>query len=154
MRKLCLSGALVAGALLIAGCGGTEEKAAEANDSANAAAPAEEAAAAEEGTNEAMPAEEGGDAAAAAGSQQDFTIVNNTGRTLMTLNVSPNDENEWGPDILGADTLANGGSGQVTFARGNDQCLWDLRATFDDGQSGDWRGVNLCETTTVTLTPA
>ena len=32
---------------------------------------------------------------------QDFTIVNNTGHTVMTLNVSPTSEDEWGPDILG-----------------------------------------------------
>jgi hypothetical protein len=71
----------------------------------------------------------------------------------MTLNVSANDSDQWGPDILGTATIPNGGSGTVSFARGQDQCLWDLRATFDDGQTGDWRGVNLCETSTVTLTP-
>ena len=71
----------------------------------------------------------------------------------MTLNVSPNDSNQWGPDILGAETIADGASGQVQFVRGQEQCLWDLRATFDDGQTGDWRGVNLCEAATVTLTP-
>lgn len=152
MRKLHY--ALFASALVLAGCGGGgEQKAAGDNEAANAAeAPADEAA--EDGANatEGAGGEEGG--TTAAGSQQDFTIVNNTGRTLMTLNVSPNDQNEWGPDILGTETLANGGSGQVAFTRGNEQCLWDIRATFDDGQTGDWRGVNLCETSTVTLTPS
>ena len=151
MKKHFISCTFLAGALLVAGCGGEEEKAASDGNAANAAAPAEEAAG-EEGTNAEAPAEEG-NAAAEGGAQQDFTLVNNTGRTLMTLNVSANDQNEWGPDILGSETVPNGGSGQVAFTRGQDQCLWDLRATFDDGQTGDWRGVNLCETTTVTLTP-
>lgn len=147
MKKLHF--ALFASVLVLAGCGGAGEEKAADDESANTAAPAEAPA-----DNAANASEEGGTETAAAGSQQDFTIVNNTGRTLMTLNVSASDQNEWGPDILGADTLADGGSGQVTFARGNEQCLWDLRATFDDGQTGDWRGVNLCETSTVTLTPS
>jgi len=150
MRKLFTGGVVLAGALIVAGCGGSEEAASDGNAS-NTAAPAEQAAG-EEPANETAPAE-GGGATAEGGAQQDFTLVNNTGRTLMTLNVSPNDQNEWGPDILGSATVPNGGSGQVAFARGQEQCLWDLRATFDDGETGDWRGVNLCETATVTLTP-
>lgn len=152
--KNMFGAALLASALVLAGCGGGEEKAAPADNegaaaeenAAPAAAPAANGAAAEGGT-----AENGG---AQAGAQQDFTIVNNTGRTVMTLNVSANDSNQWGPDILGTETIADGASGTVQFARGQDQCLWDLRATFDDGQTGDWRGVNLCETATVTLTPS
>ena len=83
---------------------------------------------------------------------QDFTIVNNSGHTVMTLNVSPTSEDEWGPDILGTDVLANGDSAEVTFDRGTDQCHFDIRATYDDGDTGDWRNINLCETTTITLT--
>ena len=151
MRKPYLTTLLFASALAIAGCnGGTETAEPEANEAAaNEAAPAEEAA------DENATAEDGeAPAAAEAGAAQDFNIVNNTGRTVMTLNVSANDSNEWGPDILGTATIPNGGSGTVSFARGQEQCLWDLRATFDDGQTGDWRAVNLCETSTVTLTPS
>ena len=94
----------------------------------------------------------GGGGGESAGAQQDFTIVNNTGQTVMTLNVSPSNSNQLGPDILGTDTLANGQSGQIQFARGQDQCNWDIRVTYEDGQTGDWRGINLCETSTITLT--
>ncbi|HYI47316.1 MAG TPA: hypothetical protein VEX35_02525 [Allosphingosinicella sp.] len=83
---------------------------------------------------------------------QDFTIVNNSGHTVMTLNVSPTAEDEWGPDILGSEVLANGESAEVTFDRGADHCHYDVRATYDDGDTGDWRNINLCETTTITLT--
>ena len=41
---------------------------------------------------------------------QDFTIVNHTGHVVMTLNVSATGDDEWGPDILGVDVLANGES--------------------------------------------
>ncbi len=90
---------------------------------------------------------------AAYAAAQDFTIHNNSGHTVVTLNVSPTSSNQWGPDILGRDVLANGESAQVTFDRNEDQCIWDIRATYNDGDSGDWRGINLCETTDVSLTP-
>lgn len=135
------TGLLFVSMLALAACG-SEKTAPAANESnASAAAPAAEGNATE------------GEAAAPAGAQQDFNIVNNSGHTVMTLNVSPSDSNQWGPDILGTDTLAEDGSGTVSFARGQDQCLWDIRATFDNGETGDWRQVNLCEASTITLTP-
>ena len=92
-------------------------------------------------------------ATAAWAAAQDFTIHNRTGHTVMTLNVSPSASNEWGPDILGQDVLANGESAEITFDRGEDHCMWDIRVTYDDGDTGDWRGINLCETTDINLTP-
>ena len=91
-------------------------------------------------------------AGAAYAAQQDFTITNHTGHTIATLNVSPHDDDRWGPDILGRDTLANGEQAEVTFDRNEDQCSWDIKVTYDDGTSNDLRGVNLCETTEVEFT--
>lgn len=91
-------------------------------------------------------------ATAAYAAAQDFTIHNNSGHTVVTLNVSPTSSNDWGPDILGVDVLANGESAEISFDRSEDQCVWDLRATYDDGDTGDWRGINLCETTDINLT--
>ena len=143
MRKLQITGVLLASALAVAGCNQAENKAAPA---ATTAAPAPAAPAA--------PAAGGAPGAAVQGqAQQNFTVVNNTGHTVMTLNVSPSNEDSWGPDILGADVIANGASATVTFERGQSQCLWDIRVTYDDGDSNDMRGVNLCEIATVTLTP-
>ena len=144
MNKLYLTGALFASALAMAGC----NKAATTN---NAAAPA--------ASNAAAPAAPAGNAAggeesaAPATGQQNFTLVNNTGHTVVTLNVSPSTQNEWGPDILGRDTLANGESAAITFPHGETQCNFDIRATYDDGDTTDMRGVNLCSVATVTLTP-
>ena len=91
-------------------------------------------------------------ATAAYAAQQDFTITNHTGQAVMTLNVSPTSENSWGPDILGVDVLANGDSAEISFDRDQDECVWDIRVTYEDGDTGDWRGINLCETTDVELT--
>ena len=90
-------------------------------------------------------------ATAAYAADQDFTIVNNTGQAIMTLNVSPTESDEWGPDILGVDILANGERAEISFERGEDRCEWDIRVTYEDGDTGDWRGIDLCETATVTL---
>jgi hypothetical protein len=82
---------------------------------------------------------------------QDFTIVNETGRTVVTLNISPTGENEWGPDLLGSEVMAEGTSASVTFDVDEARCLWDIRATFDDAAVGDWRALDLCEISTITL---
>lgn len=156
MKITIATGSLFVAALALGACGGGGSNNPSGNNAAapaaNTAAPADNAAA---GGNEQGGEEEdaaGGESATPAGAQQDFTIVNNTGQSVMTLNVSPSDSNQWGPDILGQNVLPNGQQGQVQFARGQDQCNWDIRATFEGGQTGDWRGVNLCETTTITLT--
>lgn len=145
MKTAYLAGALLAASLAIAGCNnaGTANKAAPAAP-ANTAAPAAPA-----GGNTAAPA--GGEAAAGQ-ARQNFTISNQTGHVLTTLNVSPSNSDQWGPDILGRDVLANGESAEITFERGETQCQWDIRGTYDDGGTTDARGVNLCEVATVNLT--
>ena len=89
---------------------------------------------------------------AAFAARQDFTITNHTGHTIVTLNVSPNTDDHWGPDILGRDVLNNGEQTQVTFDRNEDQCSWDIKVTYDDGTNNDLRAVNLCTTTEVEFT--
>ena len=91
-------------------------------------------------------------ASAAWAAAQDFTITNHTGHTIVTLNVSPNSSNQWGPDILGRDVLANGEQAEVSFDRDEDHCIWDIKVTYDDGTENDERGINLCETTEVEFT--
>jgi hypothetical protein len=90
-------------------------------------------------------------ATAAFAGQQDFVIVNNTGQTILTLNVSPATEDSWGPDILGTDVLAAGQRGEVSFDNDEERCDWDIRVTYADGDTGDWRGIDLCETAVVEL---
>jgi hypothetical protein len=90
-------------------------------------------------------------ATAAWAAQQDFTIVNNTGQTILTLNVSPSDEAAWGPDILGVDVLAAGERAEISFDNAEERCEWDIRVTYEDGDTGAWGGINLCETVTVEL---
>jgi len=145
MRKLYLTGALFASALAVAGC----NKAATTN---NAAAPAASNAAAPAAPAAPGNAAGGTEGAAPAAGQQNFNLVNNTGHTVVTLNVSASNQNSWGEDILGRDTLANGETAQITFPHGETECNFDIRATYDDGGTTDARGINLCQVATVTLT--
>lgn len=158
MNKLSLIALLGATAIGLAGCGthssttntttttttsNTVAPAAPAGGSSNSAAPA--------GGDTAT----GGSESGGGGSEQhnqNFTLINHSGHTLVTLNVSPSDSSQWGPDILGRDTLANGESADITFPRGTEQCNWDIKATYDDNDTTDQRGVNLCTTTSVEIT--
>ena len=90
-------------------------------------------------------------ASAAWAAAQDFTIVNDTGRTMVMINISPTGEEAWGPDLLGSEVMADGATASVTFEIDESRCLWDVRATFDDGAVGDWRALDLCEISTITL---
>jgi len=151
MKKRHFAAMLLGSTLVLAGCNiqaGSGEKPAESTNTPAPAAPAPAPAA---------PAEAEGGAAPSAEVQgqarQNFTVLNRTGHVVVTLNVSASNEDSWGPDILGRDVLGDGESAEITFERGESQCLWDIRATYDDGDTTDMRGVNLCQVATVTLTP-
>jgi hypothetical protein len=147
MKSVLWTSVALAGALALAGCsgGGTANKA--AGNTATTKATSNTATSAGGGNSSAN----GGGEATGGQAQQNFTITNNSGHVLTTLNVSPSNEDTWGPDILGRDVLANGESAEITFARNETQCQWDIRATYDDGGTTDERGVNLCEVATVTI---
>lgn len=151
MKNMFLASAVLAASLAVAGCNRaatTTNKAAPAN-TATPAAPAGNTAG---GAGNTAGGAGGGDSTA--GSQQNFTFVNQAGVTVTTLQVSPTGESHWGDDILGRDVLANGESTQIVFERGDDRCFWDLRATGEGGGEMVMMNQNLCELTTITALPA
>ena len=151
MKTLSVTALLLASALSLAGCNkgaapannAAAPKPAETNTPAPAPAPAANAAGGEEGG--AAPSATVGTA------RQNFSVVNATGHIVATLNVSPTSESEWGPDILGQDVLQPGQTASVVFDRAEQQCNYDIRATYDDGDTSDVRNVNLCQVGTVNL---
>jgi hypothetical protein len=97
-----------------------------------------------------------GTAMAGAGRQDDFviaqfTVSNESGHAITTLNVSPAGTGTWSPNILGHDRLADGEFTDVGFARREHQCAWDIKADYDGGHI-DMPNVNLCEVGSVALT--
>ncbi|MBX3295191.1 MAG: argininosuccinate lyase [Acidobacteria bacterium] len=83
--------------------------------------------------------------------RQDFTLVNRTGVEIYAFYVSPHSSNEWGEDILGADTLLSGEELDVFFSPKERAKYWDIRIEDEDGNYIVWDRLNLLEISKVTL---
>ena len=53
---------------------------------------------------------------------QDFTLRNRTGYTIEQVYVSAANDNNWGEDILGRDTMKDGDSTEIQFSRRESSC--------------------------------
>ncbi len=82
---------------------------------------------------------------------QDFSVVNDTGYDIYEVYVSPTRANDWQEDVLAEDILANGGTTDISFARNEDSCMWDLKVVYEDDDTAAWKAINLCEVSEVTL---
>jgi len=90
-------------------------------------------------------------ATAAVAGEQDFTVVNKTGVEIHKLFVAPHSSDDWGEDILGKDTLADGETLDITFSRHETATHWDLKIEDSEGHSVEWESLNLKEISKVTL---
>lgn len=89
----------------------------------------------------------------------DFIAFNRTGRTITGLAIRPEEgpldpgaePTPWGASILSPDGLPDGQRGAARFQPDIEICRWQLRATFEGGQTRDYPAVNLCETIRVDL---
>lgn len=88
---------------------------------------------------------------AAQAGQQDFTILNRTGYPLKHIYVSESKNASWDEDILGRDLLEDGESFEVSFAKAEKTCKWDMKVVYDDGESAVWENLNLCQIAKLTL---
>lgn len=79
-----------------------------------------------------------------------FTLVNDSSHTIVEMNVSPVDEENWGENILTVDAVEPGVSGDVTIADGLDVCDYDLRFVTAEGAEAT-KEQNLCEINTFTI---
>ncbi len=78
-----------------------------------------------------------------------FNLVNQGQQTVMEVYASLATDQNWGPDRLGADTVAPGAVYPVRLPEGD--CMYDIRFVYQNGQAQERRGVNLCEITNVTV---
>ena len=84
---------------------------------------------------------------AAVAGKQDFIVHNLTGFSIIRLNVSSAGSNEWEEDVLRSDILGSGESVRVNFGGGTQDCVYDIRAIFSDGEAIEERRIDLCNTT-------
>ncbi len=82
---------------------------------------------------------------------QDFTLVNKTGVEIHALHVAPHSSDEWGEDILGKDTLADGESLEIEFGKHDRAHHWDLRVEDSKGNSLTWENLDLMKIEEVVL---
>ncbi|MCP1551292.1 MULTISPECIES: hypothetical protein [Methylorubrum] len=83
--------------------------------------------------------------------KQDFTLVNRTGYQIDEVYVGPVSQSHWGQDVMGKDAIANGDTADITFNGGSNACKWDIKVVYNDGDESEFRGVNLCNVSRVTL---
>ena len=88
---------------------------------------------------------------AAAQSNADFRLFNQTGYEIEKLYVSPSASRNWGPDRLGNDTLPNGRYWTLRFPNAQAQCMQDMKVVFADGDEITYERLNLCSFARLTL---
>jgi hypothetical protein len=63
-----------------------------------------------------------------------FVLNNNTSTAITQMYTSPTDVNIWEDDMIGGATLESGATAEITIADGRDQCAYDIRIVFADGE--------------------
>ncbi|MBC2834273.1 hypothetical protein [Paragemmobacter straminiformis] len=80
-----------------------------------------------------------------------FDVVNATGFGIVGFYGSADGDVSWEENLLGGQTLAPGASLSVNFDNGSGNCVFDLRAVFDDGDETVVQDVDVCTQKSVTL---
>jgi hypothetical protein len=83
--------------------------------------------------------------------KRDFIVHNQTGVEIDSLYVSPHSANDWEEDILGRDTLPNGGSVKINFDDRDKRTHWDLKVSDKNGNALAWYDLNLGDIKELTL---
>lgn len=78
-------------------------------------------------------------------------VVNQTGQTIWSIYGSRATTNSWEEDILGPNTLPSGRSVRINFDDGTGACEFDFRFVFQNGQSIEHYGINVCSIATYTV---
>jgi hypothetical protein len=90
-------------------------------------------------------------ATAALAGDQDFTLTNKTGYTISEVYVSPSKSSEWEEDVLGQAVLADGDNVEIKFSRATTSCKWDLKVVYDDKETAEWDGFDLCTISKISI---
>lgn len=83
--------------------------------------------------------------------EQDFKLVNKTGYQIDEVYVSRATSKNWGKDMMGKDALGDGESVNLSFNAPDSVCKWDMKVKYNDGDTAEWGGLNLCSIDKVTL---
>ena len=86
----------------------------------------------------------------------DFILTNQSGKEIKLIELAPTGTTTWQKNkaeegIRRTETLANAARMTVHFERENNQCRFDIRATFADDTTAVWANVNVCDDSYITL---
>jgi hypothetical protein len=85
--------------------------------------------------------------------QRDFKVYNRTGSPIVNLYVARSTTKEWEEDVLSNGVLDSGEFQEITFSGyGQNECYFDIKAKFEDGEVVEDYKINLCETNSYTFT--
>ena len=94
-------------------------------------------------------------AAPALAEDWDFILVNNTGKPIKSVEISPGGTGTWVANKVDPEMKREGVTGPgkrmtVHFDKGTG-CKYDIKATFADDTSAIWSGINVCDNAYVTV---
>ncbi len=89
--------------------------------------------------------------AAFAQGRQDFALVNRTGYQIDEVYVGPVSSSNWGDDVMGKNSIPDGETANIKFSGRSSACKWDIQVVYNDGDKSEFRNVDLCSVSTVTL---
>ncbi len=81
------------------------------------------------------------------------TISNNTGFTMVGFYASHSGANAWQSNLLGNNALPTGQSVKLSLNGGANDCVFDFKAVFDDGDEVESDDNNVCEMDRYTYNP-
>ncbi|MEG4071080.1 hypothetical protein QUA30_01020 [Microcoleus sp. Pol14C2] len=80
-----------------------------------------------------------------------ISVVNNSGKTMTAVYMSPPDKDTWGENELEAPIAdrekADFEWNQADYGGSDAGCIFDVRAEYSDGKSTDLDAVDLCKET-------
>lgn len=83
--------------------------------------------------------------ASAAQDAVSFELTNATDYTLTHIYISLPSSDSWEEDILGDQVVESGETVEITVDDGLEECEYDIRYDFSDGDSVVERAVDMCE---------
>lgn len=78
-------------------------------------------------------------------SDPSFRLINRGRSEIQEVYASLADNDSWGEDRLGNDTVPTGGSKVIRLPNGD--CMYDVRVVFANGEATERRRLNLCNIT-------
>jgi hypothetical protein len=82
---------------------------------------------------------------------RNFSVINATGYTIECVYLSPSEDSSWEDDLLGEQTLPDGGSAGIVLYREHPKETWDLKVLFEDGEEDVWSSLAINNASTITL---